>query len=160
MIINYKRLLMKAMILMVAILSGFSAWSQDKSVTAIKQSADTLNAKIENVKSDLDLLKKLKISGYIQAQWQLADTAGQLSPFSGGAFPKNSDNRFMIRRGRIKFAYEGKLSQYVLQIDATEKGVVLKDAYINFKDPWLQMFTYKAGYSIVRLVLKFIIPPA
>ncbi len=51
----------------------------------------------------------------------------------------------MIRRGRVKFAYEGKLSQFVLQIDATEKGVALKDAYINFKDPWLQMFTLQAG---------------
>jgi hypothetical protein len=111
----------------------------------VKQSADTLNTKIENVKTDLDLLKKLKISGYIQAQWQLADTAGQLSPFSGGAFPRNSDNRFMVRRGRVKFAYEGNLAQFVLQLDATQSGVSLKDAYVNFKDPWLQMFTLQAG---------------
>ena len=145
MIINYKRFLTKALILFSIILSGYTAWSQEEQSAAIKQSADTLNAKIENVKTDLDLLKKLKISGYIQAQWQLADTAGQLSPFSGGAFPKNDDNRFMVRRGRIKFAYEGKLSQYVLQIDVTEKGVTLKDAYVNFKDPWLQMFTLQAG---------------
>ena len=134
-----------AIILLAVTFSGLSAWSQEADSIAIKQSADTLNAKIENVKSDVDLLKKLKISGYIQAQWQLADTAGQLSPFSGGAFPKNSDNRFMIRRGRVKFAYEGKLTQFVLQIDATEKGVSLKDAYVNFKDPWLQMFTIQGG---------------
>jgi hypothetical protein len=145
MMINYKRFLPKAIILMAVSLSGYSAWSQVADSVAIKQSADTLNAKIENVKSDVDLLKKLKISGYIQAQWQLADTAGQLSPFSGGAFPKNADNRFMVRRGRVKFAYEGKLSQFVLQIDATQNGVTLKDAYANFKDPWLQMFTLQAG---------------
>ncbi len=76
------------MILLAVTLSGFSAYSQEDQSAAIKQSADTLNAKIENVKSDLDLLKKLKISGYIQAQWQLADTAGQLSPFSGRCFPE------------------------------------------------------------------------
>jgi hypothetical protein len=145
MIINYKRFLTKTIILVAATISGFSAFSQEDQSVAVKQSADTLNAKIESLKSDLDLLKKLKISGYIQAQWQLADTAGQLSPFSGGSFPKNEDNRFMVRRGRIKFAYEGKLSQYVLQIDATEKGVTLKDAYINIKDPWLQMFTLQGG---------------
>jgi hypothetical protein len=145
MMIIYKRFITKVLILLAVILSGFSAWSQEDQSAAVKQSADTLNAKIENVKSDLDLLKKLKISGYIQAQWQLADSAGQLSPFSGGSFPKNADNRFMVRRGRIKFAYEGKLSQFVLQIDATEKGVTLKDAYVNFKDPWLQMFTLQAG---------------
>ena len=163
MIINYKRILTKAMILMVAIFSGLSAWSQKDQSAAIKQSADTLNAKIvnqsaaikhtadtlnnkiENLKTDFDFLKKLKFSGYIQAQWQLADTAGQLSPFSGGNFPKYSDNRFMVRRGRLKATYEGKLSQFVLQIDATQNGVVLKDAYVNFKDPWLQMFMLQAG---------------
>jgi len=75
----------------------------------------------------------------------LADSMGQLSPASGGNFPKNADNRFMIRRGRVKFAYEGKLTQFVLQLDATEKGVSLKDAYISFKDPWMQMFTVKGG---------------
>jgi phosphate-selective porin len=145
MMIRYHRFLLKAVILLAIISSGFSAYSQEDQSAAVKQSADTLNAKIENVKSDLDLLKKLKISGYIQAQWQLADSAGQLSPFSGGAFPKNADNRFMVRRGRVKFAYEGKLTQFVLQIDATEKGVTLKDAYVNFKDPWLQMFTIQGG---------------
>lgn len=123
----------------------FSGIAQNTGDDQLNQAVDTLNAKIDNVRSDLDLLKKLKITGYIQAQWQLADTAGQLSPFSAGNFPKNSDNRFMIRRGRVKFAYEGKLTQFVLQIDATEKGLSLKDAYVNFKDPWMQMFAVQAG---------------
>jgi phosphate-selective porin len=161
--INYKRPLKKTMVLTAALLSAFSAWSQQDQSVAIKKSADTLNAKIEqqslalkqstdtlnnkieNLKTDFDFLKKLKISGYVQAQWQLADTAGQLSPFSGGNFPKYSDNRFMVRRGRLKATYDGKLSQFVLQIDATQNGVVLKDAYVNFKDPWLQMFILQAG---------------
>lgn len=132
------------MILFTIISSGFSAWSQEDRSAAIKESADTLNAKIENVKSDLDILKKLKISGYVQAQWQLADSNG-ISSFSGGNFPKNADNRFSVRRGRVKFAYTGTLTQFVLQIDATERGVALKDAYVNFKDPWLQMFTIQGG---------------
>jgi phosphate-selective porin len=141
----YKKAFITTATFLAVILSGISVFSQESQTDPVKQSADTLNAKIEEVKSDLNLLKKLKISGYIQAQWQLADTAGQLSPFSGGAFPKNVDNRFMVRRGRLKFAYEGKLTQFVLQIDATEKGVTLKDAYLNFKDPWLQMFTLQGG---------------
>lgn len=143
--ISYEKKLSVAFILLAAILQGFSAYSQEDPSASIQQSADTLNAKIENVQSDVAHLKKLKISGYIQAQWQLANSTGQISPFSAGNFPKYSDNRFMIRRGRVKFAYEGKLSQYVLQIDATEKGLALKDAYINFKDPWLQMFTLQGG---------------
>lgn len=141
----YNRNFIATAIFLAIILSGISAYSQESQNDAVKQSADTLNAKIENVKSDLDFLKKLKISGYIQAQWQWADSTGVGSAFSGGPFPKNADNRFMVRRGRLKFAYEGKLSQFVLQIDATEKGVTLKDAYVNFKDPWLQMFTLQGG---------------
>lgn len=133
-----------------AILAGMIIYStglmaQDEANRAVKESADTLNAKIETVKSDLEVMKKLKLSGYVQAQWQLADTIGQASPFSGGSFPKNSDNRFSVRRGRLKLTYEGRLSQAVLQIDATERGVSLKDAYVNFKDPWLQMFTIQGG---------------
>jgi hypothetical protein len=137
--------LVKLLIIMCLSTLALPGSSQDNSAAAVKESADTLNAKIENVESDLALIKKLKISGYVQAQWQLADTIGQNSVFSGGAFPKNSDNRFSLRRGRIKLTYEGKLSQAVLQIDATEKGVSLKDAYVNFKDPWLQMFTIQGG---------------
>jgi hypothetical protein len=62
MIINYKRLLNKAMIFTAAILSGFSAWSQQDQ-SAVKQSADTLNAKMKmlNLTSIF-----LKLHGYIQ----------------------------------------------------------------------------------------------
>lgn len=141
---NTKLLTVKLTLLTIfafPILSG----AQENQDQALNQAVDTLNAKIDNVKTDLDLLKKLKITGYIQAQWQLADTAGQLSPFSAGNFPKYSDNRFMLRRGRVKFTYEGKLTQFVLQIDANQTAVTLKDAYINFKDPWLQMFMVQGG---------------
>lgn len=141
---NLLKLSAKAFFLIIFAFPVFS-YGQEKQNSDPGQAIDTLNAKIDNVKSDLDLLKKLKITGYIQAQWQLADTAGQLSPFSAGNFPKNSDNRFMLRRGRIKFTYEGKLTQYVLQIDANQTGVSLKDAYVNFKDPWMQMFMVQAG---------------
>lgn len=123
----------------------FVSYSQVNPENDVNLAVDTLNAKVETVKSDMDLAKKLKISGYVQAQWQLADTAGQSSSFSGGNFPKNSDNRFQLRRGRIKFGYKGKLTQFVFQIDATQSGVALRDAYMNFTDPWLQMFTVTGG---------------
>lgn len=140
----YKGTLLSGLIFLVAFLPAIKGLAQDNSSEMIKQSADTLNNKIENVKSDLELMKKLKITGYIQAQWQLADSMG-IKSFAGGDFPKNSDNRFMVRRGRLKFTYDGKLTQFVVQIDATEKGIALKDAYLNFKDPWLQMFTVQGG---------------
>ena len=125
------------------VFASYKADAQESSVSTY--TADTLNSKIETIKSDLDLLKRLKITGYIQAQWQLADTAGSVTAFSGGAFPSTTDNRFMIRRGRIKFTYDNEFSLYVLQLDATEKGVALKDAYVAVRDPWKQFVTLTAG---------------
>jgi phosphate-selective porin len=121
------------------------AKAQEIESPILPEVVDTLNGKIENSKSDIDLLKRLKVSGYLQAQWQIADTVGAVTPFSGGAFPKYSDNRFAMRRGRIKFTYDNEFSTYVLQLDATEKGVGLKDAYVAVKEPWFQFATLTAG---------------
>lgn len=103
-----------------------------------------LQAETDNNTTSIDLLNRLKITGYIQAQWQMADTAG-INSFSGGNFPKTADNRFLIRRGRIKFMYDYSFSQFVLQLDATEKGVAIKDAYIAVMDPWANFVTLTAG---------------
>lgn len=99
---------------------------------------------LEKLQSDVSLLSRLKISGYIQSQFQKADTAG-IESFAGGNFPAGIDNRFAVRRGRFKIAYDYAFSQYVLQVDVTEKGVGIKDAYVSFTDPWLQCFAVTAG---------------
>ncbi|NVO21048.1 MAG: porin [Bacteroidetes bacterium] len=119
--------------------------AQEVETPMIPEVVDTLNGKIENAKSDIDLLKRIKVTGYMQAQWQLADTIGAITTYSGGNFPKYSDNRFAIRRGRIKFTYDNEFSQYVLQLDATEKGVGIKDAYVAVKEPWFQFVTLTTG---------------
>ncbi|MEI6061152.1 MAG: hypothetical protein WCR72_10610 [Bacteroidota bacterium] len=103
-----------------------------------------MQADQENTKSDIELIKRLKVSGYMQAQWQLADTAG-IKSFSGGNFPTNANNRFAVRRGRVKFTYDNEFSQFVLQLDATEKGVAIKDAYVAVMEPWAQFATLTAG---------------
>lgn len=138
----YKRSLS---IWIVALMIFSSKFTFAQEETSIPVFVDTLNGKIENVKSDVDLLKRLKVTGYIQAQYQLADTVGAVTPFSGGAFPKYSDNRFAVRRGRVKFSYENEFSTFVLQLDATEKGVGLKDAYVAVREPWAQFVTLTAG---------------
>jgi hypothetical protein len=106
---------------------------------------DTIPAYLGEVKSDVEELKKFKITGYIQAQAQFADSAG-IPAVAGGAFPTGVDKRFMVRRGRLKFTYSPSvLTSFVLQIDATEKGVILKDAYVKFTEPWLRRFTLTSG---------------
>lgn len=105
---------------------------------------DTLAAYVQKMNTSVTALQKIKISGYVQFQYQKADSMG-IKSFSGGDFDAKTDNRFAVRRGRIKFAYSGTLSNYVLQLEATEKGVSIKDAYANFTEHWLRAFTVTGG---------------
>jgi hypothetical protein len=105
---------------------------------------DTLAANEQKLNSAISLLQKLKISGYLQAQYQIADSKG-IKSFAGGDFPTSSYSRFLVRRGRIKFTYEAYLARYVLQFDVSEKGLSIKDAYLNVSDPYLNAFSITAG---------------
>lgn len=112
---------------------------------------DTLTSNVAALNSKLEVLKRLKISGYIQAQYQIADSSGQES-FAGGNFKSGVDKRFLVRRGRVKFAYASpsddrgvSTSQYVLQIDVSEKGLAIKDAYVLLTDKWTGWVQVKAG---------------
>lgn len=86
--------------------------------------------RIEKLEFDFGKMGALKISGYIQGQWQWAESKGIAAFGSGGSFNSNTDNRFMVRRGRIKFTYQIGVAQVVFQPDFTEKGVGIKDAYV------------------------------
>lgn len=104
----------------------------------------TIIKKVNTIQTDLDKLKNLKVSGWVQAQVQFADSVG-ISNFDGGQFAANADKRFMIRRGRIKFTYNGKNSQYVFQMNGTERGFNLTEIYTSFTDPWSKSFSVVAG---------------
>ena len=112
---------------------------------------DTLTSHVAGIRQEFDVLKRLKVNGYIQAQFQVADSMGQPS-FAGGNFPAGIDKRFAIRRGRIRFQFDAPVnekgnstSQYVLQFDVTEGGVNIKDAFAKFTDPWSGWFSVTAG---------------
>lgn len=107
-------------------------------------SNDSLLKSYNALKKDLDVLKRLKVSGWIQAQLQFADSSGQQS-FEGGNFAPNVDKRFMIRRGRIRFAYTHQNSDYVLQINLTERGINLTDFFAKVTDPWTKWVALQVG---------------
>jgi len=92
----------------------------------------------------------IRISGYIQPQFQLAATKGQAS-FNGGDFPTHVNNRFSLRRGRLRFDYarfnkdNHPVLQFVFQFDGTEKGVFIRDFFGRiFESKW-QLFSFAAG---------------
>lgn len=113
-------------------------------VNEVKGALDGVKETILELKTTLDALKKIKVSGYIQSQYQAAEAEG-ISSFAGGNFPTGVRDRFQVRRGRLKVNYDNDLTQYVLQIDVTQNGVGVKDAYVSIKEPWIRTFALTSG---------------
>lgn len=86
-----------------------------------------------------------KVSGYIQAQYQWGQPDATLRVGSGNENPDAPYNRIGIRRGRLKMTYEKGIATGVFQLDITEKGVGVKDAYIKVEDPWMESFELQTG---------------
>lgn len=108
-------------------------------------------AEVERISTAIDHLSKLKVSGYFQTDWQFGQEKSSLKVGSPKAESENSFSRFGIRRGRIKFAYSDfnlfgvTTGSAVMQLDATEKGVGIKDLYFTVADPWTGWFTLTSG---------------
>ncbi|MDR1585595.1 MAG: OprO/OprP family phosphate-selective porin [Prevotellaceae bacterium] len=88
---------------------------------------------------------KLKVSGYIQMQYQHGEKDAMLKVGSGNEHADEAFGRLGVRRGRLKFVYEQHIASAVFQLDITEKGVGFRDAYLNLKDPWLKSSVLRAG---------------
>jgi len=131
---------------LLVLLTAFTVKAQDA-----EQPLDTLTRHVAGIRQELDVLKRIKLSGYIQAQYQVADSGG-ISSYAGGNFASGVDKRFMLRRARLKAQYDAPFndkgistSQYVFQIDVSEKGATIKDMYAKFTDPWCGWFSLTAG---------------
>ncbi len=105
---------------------------------------DTLTNRVNIISSDVDVMKRIKITGYMQPQYQVADSSGVAS-FAGGDFTSGLNKRFALRRGRVKFTYDYSNTQFVIQIDGGEKGVSFTDVYGKYTEPWLNAFSIQAG---------------
>jgi hypothetical protein len=135
---------MRKILITVLSMISIGLFAQEPTADELKQTVDGLKESYNETKTTVDLLSKVKISGYIQAQYQHADSNG-IKSFEGGNFPTQSMNRMMIRRGRLKVAYSGTNSQYVVQLDVTEKGVSFKDIYMVFTDPFIKTVSLQSG---------------
>lgn len=92
----------------------------------------------------------IKFSGYLQPQYQFTDTLG-VKNYSGGDFATNSNNRFMLRRGRLRVDYaqftkENKPKVFlVFQFDGSERGLVTRDFWGRFFENKFECFALSAG---------------
>lgn len=93
---------------------------------------------------------RLRLSGYIQPQYQVAQEKG-IKSFEGGDFAPNSDNRFLLRRARVRVDYVRSNKnlqpsmQFVFQFDANVNGFTVRDVWARlFENKW-QHFAFTAG---------------
>jgi phosphate-selective porin len=137
--------MMKLLVLTIFTFFSFKGYAQTQAVDTLKEVIDKhegkINALDERVlvnEADLGKLNKIKVSGYVQAQWESY----------GKDLVKTNEptNNFYIRRARIKFTYEALDGvKFVIQPDFSTGNLVLKDAYSVVNIPKLKDFTLWAG---------------
>ena len=95
----------------------------------------------------------LSFSGYLQPQFQAAQSNGTQADYQGGSFGEYTNNRFRLRRGRLRADYmlltdDGKPSTYfVLQFDGTEQGVAIRDFWGRYYENKLKLMYVTIGLS-------------
>ena len=130
------------------------ATAEDR-INELEQKVEGLNESLLETKSTASSLAKLKFSGYIQGRYDWRNDS--VSGVDAAGRPSNF-NRFEVRRGRLKATYSGDHAEYMLQIDATGDGVILKDAEATFVDTWtpfgirvtMGQFKVPFGYEILQ----------
>lgn len=125
---------------------SFYTPAQSNPATLIRDSIalDSTSLALKKISSQIDFLKRTSISGYLQAQFQYADSSG-IESFEGGNFAPNVDKRFQIRRARFRITHEERLGIFTIQIDGNERGVKVMDFYGRLTDPWIRTFSITAG---------------
>ena len=104
----------------------------------------------DTVRPIIKRFENIIISGYMQPQFQVAESEGAPS-FAGGNFSQYSRSRFMLRRARVKIDYLIKSKQnlpqalFSFQIDATERGVIVRDMFVRLFETKKNNFSLSAG---------------
>jgi phosphate-selective porin len=123
----------------------YAGFAQVQVSDSVKEALDNhqgkLNALDERVlvnEADLSKLNKIKVSGYVQAQWD---------SYQSDLYKTNEpSNTFYIRRARVKFTYEATDGvKFVLQPDFSTGNLALKDAYAVVNLPRLKGWQLWAG---------------
>jgi hypothetical protein len=107
----------------------------NEKVTGLGDVVSGLTERLAVTESDLSKLNKIKVSGYIQAQYQHFESLST-----------QPENYFSLRRVRIKFTYEMPEGiKFVLQPDFAPGSLSLKDAYAVVNEPWTKSFSVWMG---------------
>ncbi|MBK9516324.1 MAG: porin [Anaeromyxobacter sp.] len=134
-----------------------AAFAADEAVvfdpTALEGKVDSLAEQYAETKNDVLSMKRLKLSGYIQARYAWLEAASYNGSAGATAPTTPTNNGLFIRRGRFKTVYDADWSQYTIQIDVIPSGLSMKEGYATVKlpmgmaiDAGLQLFPF--GYEV------------
>ncbi len=123
---------LKSILFLLAMTMTIMVSAQESTVneklTEVNDKVNGLLERLATDEADLSKLTKIKVSGYIQAQYQ---------NFADQTLLPASQNYFSIRRARVKFTYEALDGvKFVLQPDFAPGALSLKDAYVVVNDHW------------------------
>ena len=132
---------LNSIFLFFVLMIAFNANAQEPTVNEKLQTVDDkVNGLLERLatdEADLSKLTKIKVSGYMQAQYQNFESPSLLS---------TTQNYFSLRRVRVKFTYEAADGiKFVLTPDFSPGAFALKDAYVVLNDRWTKAFSLTAG---------------
>ena len=144
-----KKFLTLAALLTIVALTPLMAQDQEKKdpqeqIDELKSQIGGMDETIKELVTDRDALKKIKVSGYLQVNFEKSEkeTGFLADPYDVKDYVKS---RFRLRRSRIKVTYDGGSSKMVVQGDYSNAGFELKDAYLEFTEQWSKMFGFRFG---------------
>jgi len=95
--------------------------------------------------------ENLHFSAYMQPQFQVAQKEGTQT-FEGGNFGEHVNNRFMLRRARVKIDYvlpskdnDFPKALFTFQFEATERDLNIRDMFLRLYEPKKQNLSLTMG---------------
>lgn len=132
----------KTLALVCLATGSLSLGAQERSEA--KQVED-LSKRVSALEKKAKASEGLKISGYVQVYHQTGQKDAKLNVGAKQEDSSESYSRLGVRRGRAKITYSKGIASGVLQLDLTERGVGVKDAYVKVALPFLGQSTVQAG---------------
>ncbi len=121
-----------------------NANAQDQELTPLEE----LQLKVENQEENLLKLNRIKITGYMQPQFQWGEQSASLKVGTNNVDASGNGieapfSRVGMRRGRLKFTYDdGGIASGVFHFNIIDKPglsgatIQLKEGYLTATDPW------------------------
>ena len=107
----------------------------NEKLTEVNDKVEGLIERLANDEADLSKLTKIKVSGYMQAQYQHFESLNT-----------QPTNYLSLRRARLKFTYQAADGvKFLLQPDFLPGSVSLREAYVVLNDRWTKSFSLWMG---------------